>query len=231
MRFLPAFGIVCVASLAAAAEPSLLERQLAVLENLIAVTPDGAPDKPDLLFRAASLDAELAAEYAQRGSQAERDRRRARAIDRYRAITDNPVYRSYARMDQVLFYLAYELFQAHQADAARDRLERLIHDYPRSKFLPDAHLAIAEDFFERNDLDDAERYYLKVEQFIDSRVYHYARYKHAWVYFNRDQLNDALIAFRAVERDARDAKLASEAAKDAAMVERALASRSRSGAR
>ena len=117
------------------------------------------------------------------------------AVKKYLEVADGPKYGQYKRMDEVLFYLAYLLTEVKKEDAARKYFKRLIKDFPKSKFIPDALFAFGEYFFEQKQLEDALTFYDKVLQFPESRVFGYAKYKKAWVYYNLGDFKGALATF------------------------------------
>jgi tetratricopeptide (TPR) repeat protein len=197
-----------------AAQPKLLDKKLEVLERLIAATSDDDPEKPDLIFRQAE-------EYLQRAREpvdaAERDRWRKQGVARLTFVANEPKFAGYRRLDEVMFYLAFELSQMRQAAAARDYYKRLIDKYPDSKFVSDAHLVFGEEAFERGDLVTATAFYRKASE-RPSRVRDYAQYKIAWCEYNQSHFDAALAGFLALGRGAEQPKLAVEARKDAVRV-------------
>jgi tetratricopeptide (TPR) repeat protein len=117
------------------------------------------------------------------------------AIKVYATLANNDRFKNYPRMDEALFYYAYTLQGAKKVDLSRVVYQKLIKDYPGSKFIPYAYLAFADYFFEQNDLDKADKFYDKVLEFPKSAVYLYAYYKKGWVYLNQKREQDALAVF------------------------------------
>ena len=109
-------------------------------------------------------------------------------------------------MDEVLFKLAYLLTSVKKEDQARDYFLRLIREYPNSKYIPDAYLSFAEFYFNKGEMDNALRFYEKVEQFPKSSVYPYAVYKKGWCYVNLGDFKTALETFVGVVRMTQDPK-------------------------
>src|SRR5262249_53550966 len=93
-----------------------------------------------------------------------------------RLVEEHPDYPS---LDQVLYTLALALDQAGQHDTARQAYARLLHDFPASRFVPNAWLAFAEYYFDDAQMTEAARFYERVlETPADSNpVYGYALYK------------------------------------------------------
>lgn len=126
---------------------------------------------------------------------------RARAIDLYKQIvTDFPTA---ATIDEVLYYLAYEYEQAGDLARARAAYYDLIKKAPGSKFVPNAYLAFGELFFNEaqgdpSKWDLAAQAYAEVVKYPapQNKVHGYARYKMAYVFWNKGELDKALDAFK-----------------------------------
>ncbi len=229
---------------------AVTDSQIKVLQKLIDNTGDDDPEKPDYMFRMAELYAEQehyynfrARELDQKVFDAQQSNKTAlanqllaqqkdyekrehtwllAAIKEYTQVTNNPKYASYKRMDQVLFYLAFLLTQQKREDLARPQFKRLIKDYPTSQYIPDAYLSFGEYYFEQKDIENALKFYDKVLQFPQSRVFGYAQYKEGWCYFNLQDYAKALRTFvdvikttKVAKGDANKIALIKEARKDA----------------
>jgi tetratricopeptide (TPR) repeat protein len=214
--------------------------QIAEFRRLIEDTDPGDPELPDLLFRLAELYAQqqrywrframemhTKIDKAPRGQRAglkakqdqyfkEERKFLLDAIKVYKAIAENRKFRRYKRMDEALFFYAFTLQSAKYVDQSRTVFQKLIQDYPNSRYVPAAYLSFADYFFEQNDLVKAEKFYDKVLEFPKSSVYAYALYKKGWVYLNQARHQDALETFLQVaqktERD-KDKKVLNKAAK------------------
>ncbi len=201
-----------------------------ILAGLIATTPDTEPDKADYFARLGELyakehrtarllavDAELAAgrEADPRGKQkllatAVGQREAAHqallgAVRTYRALLASPTAAAYPRMDTALFSFAYALRTGGYAKDAHAVYDKLIVDYPASRYVVEAFYALGDDAFEAGQLADAETRYTKVTQFPKSSVYWYARYKLGWIQLNKKAPADALETFFAVAQGTRGA--------------------------
>jgi tetratricopeptide (TPR) repeat protein len=202
---------------------SVTDQQINVLKRLIDNTSDSDPEKPDLLYRMAELYAEQQRYYnfrareldakifdaMNKGDNALADKLKKdqasyqqkenqwllAAVKQYIQVVDNPKFEKYKRMDQVLFYLAYLLNQVKKEEAARKYFKRLIKDYPSSIYLPDAYLSFGEYYFENKEFENAIKFYDKVLQYPDSRVYGFAKYKEGWVYYNLGDFKQAMAVF------------------------------------
>ena len=113
----------------------------------------------------------------------------------YSKLANEPRYKNYPRMDEVLFYFGYTLDGVKRITESRKIFHQLIKNYPNSKYIPQAYLSFADYFFEKNDLDNAEKFYDKVLQFPKSPIYSYGLYKKGWVYLNQERPQDALETF------------------------------------
>src|SRR6185369_63367 len=89
---------------------------------------------------------------------------------------------------------------------ARAVYDKLLKNYPNSKYVPDAHLAFADYFFEIGQLDDAEARYKMVLKFPKSPAYWYAMYKMGWIDLNKQRFQDALETFFQVAQATRNDK-------------------------
>lgn len=197
------------------------EAQLALLDQLIAATPDGAAEKPDLLFRRAIACFALADQYAAmsvadapRLSRAWRDE----GIKTLLGLVDRSEWASYSRMDEALFTLAEQLTRVSRENDARKFLQKLIKSYPKSRYLPHAYLSFGELYFSTGDFENARKLYDKVLQYPESRIADYARYKVAWCAFNQGDMKQALASFVAVAQHGHDPRVQREARKDAVLV-------------
>ena len=93
-------------------------------------------------------------------------------------------------------FLAYE---QGKEEEARDRFERILRDYPQSRFVPDAHMAKAEAIFNgKFDYAGALSEYEKVLSFkdqIDPALYGLALFKSAWCYWRLGNNDEAARRF------------------------------------
>lgn len=199
--------------------------QIAILKDeLIPNTPDSdVIAKADYYFRLGEIYAKLHQLHRLKGTEAEialasaTDRTKRAALQReladrkakakqalldtvgtYQKLVDNPVFVSAPNIDTALFYMAYTLQSANYLKEARVAFDKLLRNYPKSKFVPEAHLAFAEWYFEAKQLADAESKYRLVLKFPSSSVYRYAQYKLGWVQFNLGNFTDALQAWNDV---------------------------------
>jgi len=189
--------------------------------RLIAATPDTeAEEKADYYFRLGELQAKqqrywrlTSTEMLIQSDQAKNAQQKAklkadsataakkaqdyllRAVKTYKGLTDNEVFRNYPKMDMALFYYGYTLQGGKYMKEARSVYDKLLKNYPNSKYVPEAHLAFADYFFEINQLDDAEARYKMVLKFPKSSAYYYAMYKMGWIDLNKQRFQEAFETF------------------------------------
>src|SRR5262249_27721813 len=119
---------------------------------------------------------------------------RARAnAEKYYTLIKNE-YPDYPQLDEVLYYLAFEYEQASDYKNARTVYYELIQKRPNSKYIPNAYLAFGELFFNEaqgdpSKWDLSEKAYIEVMKYPApaNKVYGYAWYKLAYVYWNKGQ--------------------------------------------
>jgi len=129
-----------------------------------------------------------------------------KAVKTYKGLTDNEAFRNYPKMDMALFYYGYTLQSGKYMKEARSVYDKLLKNYPNSKYVPEAHLAFADYFFESGQLDDAEARYRMVLKFPRSSAYWYAMYKIGWIDLNKQRFQDALETFFQVAQATRNDK-------------------------
>jgi tetratricopeptide (TPR) repeat protein len=194
--------------------------QEAILTDLIKQTPDSEfEEKGDYYFRLGELFAKqqrywrlrsvdllikseqapaaqkgkLKSESTQAGEKAKAYL--IKAVKTYKDLTDNEVFRNFPKMDMALFYYGYTLQGGKYMKEARAVYDKLLKNYPNSKYVPEAHLAFADYYFEAGQLADAEARYKMVLKFPKSSVYWYAMYKMGWIHLNLQRFQDALETF------------------------------------
>lgn len=205
--------------------------QIADLTKIIELSTD-AKEKPNLLFRLGELYWEESKYYFFEANRKDDDKIRAmnaedkagiakaeaekaalvskskgfahKAIEQYSRIVQQ--YKDYPRTDEVLYFLGLNLM-----DMGDDREEkrglvayrRLIDKYQKSRYLPDAYLAVGEYYFNgskgrRDQLEKALDHYKNAAKFTDNAVYGYALYKMGWCYFNLSDFDKAMDQFKSV---------------------------------
>jgi TolA-binding protein len=208
---------------------ALLISEIQNLEGLFESTPKKSPDRPQLIRRLAEGYVELESAAQRERIQSEikiadskkkklkntaaRDAAikakkteevaRQQAIKYYTLMKNE--YPNYSKLDEVLYYLAYEYEQAKDLKNARKVYYELIQKAPKSPYIPNAYLAFGELFFQEAQGDPsswplAEKAYIEVTKYPppDNKVYGYARYKLAYTYWNTTDFTKALSEFKKV---------------------------------
>ncbi len=207
---------------------ALLVTEIQGLESLFRTTPKNSPDRVDLARRLSEDYIELENAAFKEKTQAEVDRdgfkktnpaaagqkqtlvnssatimngARANGEKYYNLIKTE--YPNYSKLDEVLYYLAYEYEQSNDNANARKVYLELINKRPDSKYIPNAYLAFGELFFNEAQGDPskwalAEQAYIKVIEFPadKNKVYGYAWYKLGYVFWNKGEFEKALNAFK-----------------------------------
>lgn len=180
-----------------------------LLEEFVRVEPDGAPEMADALMRLAELKWEVArADYliAFAAWQAVPEANRSAAppaadyqvsIGLYDRILQT--HREFGRYDFVLYLKAYLLVDSGKLEEALVLYRQILAEFPQSRFVPDAHMALAETFFNGTfDYPAAFAEYELVMQHRDSELYDIALFKSAWCLWRMNRSRDAAQRFRQV---------------------------------
>ena len=207
---------------------ALLVTEIQGLESLFQSTPKNSPDRVELARRLSEDYVELESAAFKEKTTAEIDRdtlkktnpagagqkqtaansaaqimngARTKAETYYTLIKNE--YPNYSKLDEVLYYLAYEYEQASDNANARKVYLELINKRPDSKYVPNAYLAFGELFFNEamgdpSKWDLAAQAYTEVIKFPPekNKVYGYAWYKLGYVYWNQSAFEKALNAFK-----------------------------------
>jgi tetratricopeptide (TPR) repeat protein len=187
---------------------ALRSEGIALLQKFVAETPREAAEMPEALVRLAELQWENEREafvtrfevwdkrpVDQRGPAPELDYRVARDL-LGRVLKDYPWF---DQLDLALYVDGFLAFEQGKEDEARDRFEKILHDFPRSRFVADAHMAKAEAIFNGHyDYQGALVEYEKVLGFkaqIDPALYGLALFKSAWCYWRLRNNDEAAKRF------------------------------------
>ncbi len=211
----------------------ITDKQIRYMYDLVENSSADDPQKPDYMFRLGELFADKqryltfnARDLDEKIYEAQRAKNTGLAASlqqrqqRYQKLADDAAlkavksyvgaskYPTYARMDEVLFRLAYLLQMLKKEDQAREFYHRLIKDYPQSKYVPNAYLSFAELYFLKGDMETAGKFYDKVTEFPASTVFGYALYKKGWVEINLGNFKNALEIFVKVIQLCQNGKIA-----------------------
>jgi TolA-binding protein len=124
------------------------------------------------------------------------DAYRKEALKLYQVILKS--YPGYERKDEVLFVVAYNLYESGSKDEAIQSYNTLIKQYPKSRFVPDAYVQMGEHFFVNNDLTRARAAFEKAASFKLPKLYPFAVYKLAWCDYNAGEYQDSIDKFKEV---------------------------------
>lgn len=184
------------------------EEAIRLLEAFIASEPADAAEMPDALLRLAELRFELSRlsyvrafgawqeqPEASRGPEPTIDYRVPLALYE-RLITGYPTFE---RLDLVYYMKAYALLDSGRTEEALDVYRRILAQFPSSRFVPDAHFAIAEDAFTNQaDFAAALVEYEAVIAFPRSELYDVSLFKSAWCLWRLGRTDQAAVRFRQV---------------------------------
>jgi len=126
------------------------------------------------------------------------------AINYYRQVLAQ--FPTYRRIDEVMYYLGKAALKAGKAnkDVQLQKegvkyLNELVQQHPKSRFVANSYLALAEYFFETDNLFYAKTNYEKIiRNFPHNPMYNYALYKLGWVYFNLTEFEKTIETFKKV---------------------------------
>lgn len=104
----------------------------------------------------------------------------------------------YERLDEVFFRLGKGLIEAGKGAQAVTYLQKLVNNYPNSRYIPDTHLALGEYFFKKELLGAAKDNYAKVLKHKDFALWDYSLYKLGWVFYNQQEYRKSVKTFKAV---------------------------------
>jgi tetratricopeptide (TPR) repeat protein len=195
---------VCAVFLTSAALGSTgedVERQLASkrreqiesLRKIVSLSGDPT-EQASVLLRLGELYFEES-RFLQREAKLQNDEQlRAKALENRRAAVEQLTkiiqgYPTFAQSDEALLFLGNLLMEDGQDKKALVAYKRLLEKYPRSRYVPDAYLALGEYFFtnakgQRKELERALQAYQKAAEFTESRSYLFALYMQGWCHFN-----------------------------------------------
>ncbi|MEZ4340289.1 MAG: tetratricopeptide repeat protein, partial [Sandaracinaceae bacterium] len=184
------------------------DEAIELLETFIREEPEQAPEMPDALLRLAELRWEEARAVYLR-SYAEWQNRPAESrgpepvgpdysvpVRLYDRILER--HRDFDRYDLVLYMKAFALTEAGDTDGALDLYRRILAEFPESRFVPDAHMALAEERFAIADFAGALERYELVLPHRDSDLYGLALFKSAWCLWRLNRTTEAATRFRRV---------------------------------
>jgi len=113
-----------------------------------------------------------------------------------RLITEYPDFR---KIDAVRYLYGFSLRSEGRSDEALVQFKAILQNHPKSRFRPDAWMAVAEArFYEDGDYKNALAGYDEVLKFPDSPLYDLALFKTAWCYWKLGDSDRAARRFKEV---------------------------------
>lgn len=135
------------------------------------------------------------------------DAYKKQALQNYAVVLEQ--FPDYPRLDEILYIMAFNEYEAGKKKEAVDNYSKLIRQYPKSEYVSDSYLALGEHYFGANDLTKATKAYQKAHDKgkEDKRpaVYRYALYKLAWCDYNAQEYKGALAKFKDVIKQSEEA--------------------------
>jgi tetratricopeptide (TPR) repeat protein len=194
----------------------LRREAMGLLTKFVAETPKDSSDVPEALLRLGELEWEDARDRFldhfkkweatpgdQRGAPPEPDYRKPRE----RFLTVLRDYKTYREYDLALYVDGFLATEMGKHDEALDRFNKVLAWFPKSRFVPDAHMVRAEYEFVKDspDYEAAYREYEKVLEFKSSDLYDIALFKSAWCLWRIGQTDEAARRFLTVFKTSAEA--------------------------
>jgi TolA-binding protein len=179
-----------------------------------AASPTSAPPEQDLAY--IPVHGESEAEFEKRATMRQ-------VVDRMAAAADAPVagagdlertgareaialyqklfddYPDYERNDLVLYQMSRAYEELGETKEAMDVMDRIVHEYPRSRYFDEVQFRRAEYFFMRKRYREAEDPYTSiVDMGAGFPFYELALYKLGWTFYKQELYEDALDHFIAL---------------------------------
>ena len=111
-------------------------------------------------------------------------------------LNDYPLYE---RNDQVLYQMSRAYEELGQVEEAMSVMDRIVREYPRSRYLDEVQFRRAERFFAHRRYRDAENAYAGIVAVGEgSSFYELALYKLGWTYYKQEFYEEALVRFIAL---------------------------------
>jgi TolA-binding protein len=194
----------------------LRREAIVLLGKFVVETPKGASDLPEALLRLGELEWEDARDAfletfkrweatpgEQRGAPPEPNY----AKPRERFLTVLREYKTYRDYDLALYVDGFLATEMGKNEDALDRFNKVLAWFPKSRFVPDAHMVRAEYEFVKDapDYQAAYREYEEVLKFKTSDLYDIALFKSAWCLWRLGQTDEAARRFLVVFKTSAEA--------------------------
>ena len=198
-------GVVTLRSSAGSVKPASRAEAIGLLVAFVNEEPETAVEMPDALLRLAELRWEEArlnylrafaawqeVPEENRGTEPSADYTGVIAL--YDRILTN--HRDFERYDFVLYMKAYALTEIGLAEEALSHYRWILRDFPESRFVPDAHMALGETSFANEEWEAALAEFEMVLPYTDSELYDMALFKSAWCLWRLGRNTEAATRFR-----------------------------------
>lgn len=192
------------------AESKQLRREaLGLLTKFINESPEDSPDMPEALLRAGELEWEEQRDQFvtafQRWEKTPSDQRGTPPVPDYskpraRFLRVLLKYKSCPEYDLALYVDGFLANEEGKFDQALRRFDKIIEWFPKSRFVPDAHMIRAEYEFTKDapNYETAYREYEEVLKYKDSPLYDLALFKSAWTLWRLGKSDEAARRFLTV---------------------------------
>lgn len=107
----------------------------------------------------------------------------------------------YEDMDRVMFHSSLTYAQMGRFQMATNEVKNLIERFPKSEWIPDAHLLVGEVYYDQQNFKKAHEHFVKAADSKKEKVGHYAKYKQAWAEYNLRRHSDAISSLQALVKD------------------------------
>ena len=178
---------------------------IGLLSAFVAETPEGSREMPEALLRLGELQWEVEREEAsKRYAEWEKKPENTRGVapepnyqpsrDLFaRVLTHYPWFGDY---DLALYVDGFLAQEQGKLDESVQRFTRILEEYPKSRFRPDAYMARGEVFFNaKNDYQAALGEYEQVLRYKDTDLYGLALFKSAWCLWRLNRSDEAVRRF------------------------------------
>jgi tetratricopeptide (TPR) repeat protein len=119
------------------------------------------------------------------------------AIALYKKLLND--YPLYARNDQVLYQMSRAYEELGQIEEAMAVMDRMVREFPRSRYIDEVQFRRGEYFFTRRRYRDAEEAYTNIVKMgVGSSFYELALYKLGWTFYKQELYEQALDRFIAL---------------------------------
>ena len=174
----------------------------------IAAPPTGPSAAPDSVYKESEADFEARAtrrqpvaaaaeeEVAENGDDLDRASTREAIALYKKLLDDHPLYE---RNDQVLYQMSRAYEELGRTKEAMEVMNRMVAQYPRSRYIDEVQFRRAEYFFTRKRYLDAEDAYTSIVKIgVGSFYYELALYKLGWTFYKQELYEQALHRFIAM---------------------------------